>query len=209
MEAGANSTMVRAGNAVAAPLWRSPSTAPWPELPGRTGPGEAPRPVRRYKIRRRLKLRPEARLVGTVGLLFALAVLVISRYAVLYGMNQAILQRQQEIASLERANQHLAIEVAGRDSLGRLEAAARARGYQEPASVRAVRVPAAADRLAAAPAASGASPAVREAVVALAPAGAGGPAPAPAAAPYAAAGGPAARGPAAWLAGLWHRVFGS
>lgn len=173
--------MVRAANAAVAPRWRAEATAPWVE-PGWGSPEEARRPTRRYKIRRRsrLRLRPEARLVATVGTLFLLAVLVISRYAVLYEMNRAILQRQQEVARLERATERLAIEVANLDSLDRLESAARARGYEEPGAVRAVRVPAGAAHLAeaggaprgpdrGAAAAASARP-VRETVVALQPA---------------------------------------
>ncbi|HEY8487929.1 MAG TPA: septum formation initiator [Thermaerobacter sp.] len=165
------------------------------------GPAEAQRPVRRYKIRRRLRLRPEARLVATVGVLFLLAVVVISRYALLYELNRAILQRQQEVAQLQRATEHMAIEVASLDSLDRLEQAARQRGYEEPQSVRAVRVPAAGPATAAngtpatapgavAPAQAGQEP-VREAVVNLPPAT------------------PERPGTGGWVAALWHRWFGS
>ncbi|QIA26839.1 septum formation initiator [Thermaerobacter sp. PB12/4term] len=168
-----------------APRWPADSTAPWLDPDGGR-PGELPRPSRRYRVRRRLRLRPEARLVAAVGTLFLLAVLVVSRYAVLYEMNRAILQRQQELATLQRATERLEIEVAGLDSLERLESAARQRGYEEPASVRAVRVPAPAVQ-AADPGAPARSPAaragapgrpVREAVIALAPAEAPGPSPA-------------------------------
>ncbi|EKP95905.1 hypothetical protein [Thermaerobacter subterraneus] len=162
-----------------APRWPADSTAPWLDPDGGR-PGELPRPSRRYRVRRRLRLRPEARLVAAVGTLFLLAVLVVSRYAVLYEMNRAILQRQQELAALQRATERVEIEVAGLDSLGRLESAARQRGYEEPASVRAVRVPAPAVQ-AAVPGALPGSPQaggeagsrpVQEAVIALEPAAA-------------------------------------
>ncbi|HEY8552517.1 MAG TPA: hypothetical protein VIL40_03595 [Thermaerobacter sp.] len=153
--------------------------------------------------------------MGTVALLFALAVLVVARYAALYGMNRAIIQRQQEVARLERANQHLALEVARRDALDRLEAAARARGYEAPDALRAVRVPdgtpagavaggtAGNGQAAAAGSAANAGAqrrAVRETVVALG-------ADSQRAGAAASAGG-ASGGPVAWLARVWQRVFG-
>lgn len=151
--------------------------------------------------------------MATVAVLFALAVLVIARWAALYGMNRAILQRQQEVARLERANQHLALEVAQRDSLARLEAAARARGYEAPDALRTVRVPEATRGRGTASggqapgggtaAGDGQAGAVREAVVALAPAGADGE---PGEAAVGSGG--TAGGPLVWLGRIWQRVFG-
>ena len=117
-----------------APRWRQE----WPE---REDHAAHPGTGSRRRVRRRLRLRPEARFLFTVAALFALAVWVISRYAALYGMNQEILERQRRLAELQAANEKLEIQVAAMDSLARVERAARGRGYVEPEAVRTVRVP--------------------------------------------------------------------
>lgn len=122
----------------------------------------------RRRVRRRLRLRPEARFVFSVMAFFALAVLLITRHALLYGLGHELEARRDRLERLRAEHQDLLVQVASLESPERIEREARQAGYVEPASVRMVRAGVPAGAIAGAP---GPAEPPRSAVVALTPGG--------------------------------------
>jgi len=124
--------MVRAGNTATVPRW----------VPQREGWGNAPRPAVRRRVRRRLRLRPEARFVFSVCFFFAVAVLLLTRYAALYGLGHQLEAERERLEQLQAERQRLLVQAAALESLERIEREARREGYVEPSSLRLVSAPA-------------------------------------------------------------------
>lgn len=124
-------------------------------------------------MRRRLRLRPEARFVFSVCFFFAVAVLLLTRYAALYGLGHQVEAERERLEQLQAERQRLLVQAAALDSLDRVEREARREGYVEPSSLRLVGAPAPAQEALAA-AGTGKAESPRTAVVTLAGGASGG-----------------------------------